>query len=87
MRKFKEQYSKHDFVFLAEGKSNWSYFEMIYEGNDNVKATMIASIAKEGTGAQDCFFSSWDYFSHFIKKNDLQLSKHGLKQLHAWNNR
>jgi hypothetical protein len=55
--KFREFFDKCKFTLYATGDSNWDLYAMQF--NDD--APVLAALAKDGTGAADCFYGNIEW--------------------------
>lgn len=59
---FRTFFSKSTFTLLMVGDSNWDYFLMEFPGSQ----PSVVSLAKDGSGAEDSFFGSLEYFNRVV---------------------
>jgi|GEM_PF-5388351 len=58
--KFREFFKDSTFTLLREGSANWDYY-LKEHGNEKI----VVCLAKPGSGAEDCFFGSVEFYSRF----------------------
>ena len=71
---FREFFKGHTFILVASGDSNWDYYHMTYNANDE---GCIVSLAKENSECADSFFGSMAYFNAYLRSNPLELTDYG----------
>ena len=64
--KFREFFKDSTFTLLREGDANWDYY-LKERGNEKI----VVCLAKAGSGAEDCFFGSVEFYNRVSPEKDI----------------